>query len=155
MPDSSTLIIGGEENSRKQSNSIEKLINRKWKTMKPLTETISRHCAVQVEGKDIFLIGGHIGSEQFSDKVIRFNAETHESAVLRTTMKRGRQLHACAPIDYNKVIVVGGRSLRGTLKSVELFDPLRLTWTEPKNLELPLGISYAEIVKHPAGKLVK
>ncbi len=38
------------------------------------------------------------------------------------------------------------------MKSVEVYDLQRSKWTEPKNLELPLGICYAEITPHPKGK---
>ena len=50
------------------------------------------------------------------------------------------------------IVVVGGRDLKGTMKSVEVYDLQRSKWTEPKNLELPLGICYAEITPHPTGK---
>ena len=150
---SSTFIIGGEENSRKQLTSVDKLIDGQWKAVEPLMEPISRHCAVPLEDREeVFLIGGHIGSDPFSDQCMRYDAKTGESTFLQTKLKRGGQLHSCATIGSNKIVVVGGRDSRGTMKSVEVYDLQRSKWTEPKNLELPLGICYAGITPHPTGK---
>jgi hypothetical protein len=50
--------------------------------------------------------------------------------------------------------VVGGRDARGALKSVEYLDLARTSkkWIKRENLELPFGISYAQIVTtNPSG----
>ena len=147
---SSPFIIGGEESSKKQLNSVEKLVNNEWIEMKSLTKTVSRHCAVSVK-EDIYLIGGHIGSDQFSDQVITLDTISNESKFLRSKLNKGRQFHSCAKINSKNIIVVGGRNLKGSLKSVELLSLISWKWSEPKELELPVGISYAEIVNPPTG----
>jgi hypothetical protein len=55
-------------------------------------------------------------------------------------------------LNRNHIIVVGGRNARGTLKSVETLD-IRTSkkWIERKYLELPIGISYAQLVPNPSG----
>jgi hypothetical protein len=49
--------------------------------------------------------------------------------------------------------VVGGRDAKGALKSIETLDTrTSQKWIEMKNLELPFGISYAQIVTtNPSG----
>jgi hypothetical protein len=57
-------------------------------------------------------------------------------------------------INGNHIIVVGGRDARGALKSVEYLDLARTSkkWIKRENLELPFGISYAQIVTtNPSG----
>jgi hypothetical protein len=176
IANSSTFIIGGEESSKKRLNTIEKLFsnnnnlnnnnnnynnnnnknnnnnNNEWVEVDPLVETISRHCAVSVRDKEIFLIGGYIGTDQFSDQTMTFDTTSNKSKFLSSKLNKGRQLHSCAKMNSNNfVIVVGGRNLRGALKSVELLNLKSLRWTEPKDLQLPKEISYAEIVAHPSG----
>jgi hypothetical protein len=168
IANSTTFIIGGEESSKKRLNTIEKLFsnnnnlnnnnnntnnnNNEWIEMEPLIETISRLCAVSVKDKEIFLIGGYIGTDQFSDQTMTLDTTLNKSKFLSSKLKNGRQLHSCAKMNSNNfVIVVGGRNLRGALKSVELLNLKSLRWTEPKDLQLPKEISYAEIVTHPSG----
>jgi hypothetical protein len=73
---------------------------------------------------------------------------------MRVKLNRGRQLHSCAWLNGNHIIVVGGRDARGALKSVETLDLARTSkkWIKRENLELPFGISYAQIVTtNPSG----
>jgi hypothetical protein len=128
------------------------LNNKTWKPAAKLHKSVSRHCAVQITEDTLYIIGGHIGASSFSGETISFNTLTRKSSTLEATMNKGRQLHSCARLNENHIIVVGGRDARGTLISVETLDTRKSThWNERKNLELPKGISYAQLVANPAG----
>jgi hypothetical protein len=62
--------VGDNKNNKNINKNNENNKNYEWVEMEPLIETISRHCAVSVRDKEIFLIGGHIGSDQFSDQTM-------------------------------------------------------------------------------------
>ncbi len=93
-----------------------------------------------------------MGSASFSDETMSFDTLTSKSSTIGAKLNKGRQLHCCAILNGNQVIVVGGRDSWGNLKSVETFD-IRTSekWIERKNLELPFGISYAQLVANPSG----
>jgi hypothetical protein len=128
------------------------LDDKTWKPAAKLHKSVSRHCAVQITEDTLYIIGGHIGASSVSDETMHFNTLTRKSKTLEATLNKGRQLHSCARLNENHIIVVGGRDARGALKSVETLDTRRSThWNERKNLELPLGISYAQLVANPSG----
>ena len=98
---------------------------------------------------EIYIIGGHLGEDQFSDKTISFKPQTGISVYQKEKLNKGRQLHSCSKIDGgNKIVVVGGRDGRGELKSVEIFDIKISKWIERKDLEFPVAISYSQMVPH-------
>ena len=152
---STTFVIGGEKSSENLLSSIIKLDEEMVFTDIALDIPISRHCAVPIKNQRIFLIGGHIGSSHFSDQTLSYDIKDEKTNFIPAKMNKGRQLHSCAMFDPKTIIVVGGRNQRGGLKSVETFDVNGSNkWIERKNLELELelGISYAELVSHPKGK---
>ena len=125
-----------------------------WKPVTQLDKPVSRHCTVQAKEDTIYIIGGLTESFSFSDETITFNPLLSKSSTLGVRLNRGRQLHCCAMMNGNHIIVVGGRDARGALKSVEYLDLARTSkkWIERKNLELPFGIGYAQIVTtNPSG----
>ena len=89
----------------------------------------------------------------FSDETISFDAMNRRSTTIAAKLNRGRQLHCCARLNENHIIVVGGRDARGALKSVETLEARTSTrWIERKNLQLPSGICYAQLVAiNPSG----
>jgi hypothetical protein len=124
-----------------------------WTPVGNLNKPISRHCTVVVKEDTIYIIGGLTESSPFSEETITFNPLTSVSSTLGVKLNRGRQLHSCARLNENHIIVVGGRNARGALKSVETLDTrTSKKLIEMKNLELPFGISYAQIVAtNPSG----
>ncbi len=124
-----------------------------WKQVTQLDKPVSRHCTVQAKEDTIYIIGGLTKSFSFSDETISFNILTKTSSTMRVKLNRGRQLHCCAVLNGNHIIVVGGRDARGALKSVETLDTrTSKKWITRENLELPFGISYAQIVvTNPSG----
>ncbi len=146
------LFIGGEKDSRNLISLVLSLENKTWKAVSELHKPVSRHCSVQINEDTIYIIGGHMGSASFSDETMSFDTLTSKSSTIGAKLNRGRQLHSCAMLNGNQVIVVGGRDSWGGLKSVETFD-IRTSekWIERKNLELPFGISYAQLVANPSG----
>jgi hypothetical protein len=109
---------------------------------------------VQAKEDTIYIIGGLTKSSSFSDETITFNILTKTSSTMRVKLNRGRQLHSCAWLNENHIIVAGGRDAIGSLRSVETLDLARTSkkWIERENLELPFGISYAQIVTtNPSG----
>jgi hypothetical protein len=149
---STSFVIGGETSSTDLVSSIIELDESLDPKMTNMEFPISRHCAVFISEKEIWLIGGHTGKNQFSDQSLTFDTTSKKSAFNTEKLNKGRQLHSCAMFDSNTVILVGGRNNRGGLKSVETFD-IRSSkkWIERKNLELEHGISYAELVQNPYG----
>jgi hypothetical protein len=154
MPNNSKMFVfGGETNSRTRLKSVEQLIGGHWtRTEKDLIEKVSRHCAVQISDDVIYIIGGHLGEDQFSDRIMTFNINTHSSFIINSKLSRGRQSHSCSMFETNKVIVAGGRDARGLLKSVEILNMQTSKWTDRKDLELPIAINHAQMVPHPLGK---
>jgi hypothetical protein len=125
-----------------------------WRQVTQLIKPVSRHCTVQAKEDTIYIIGGLTESSSFSDETISFNILTKTSSTMTVKLNRGRQLHSCAWLNDYHIIVVGGRNARGALKSVETLDLARTSkkWIERENLELPFGISYAQIVTtNPSG----
>jgi hypothetical protein len=124
-----------------------------WRQVTHLIKPVSRHCTVQAKEDIIYIIGGLTESSPFSDETISFNILTKTSSTMRVKLNRGRQLHNCARLNDYHIIVVGGRDARAALKSVETLDTrTSKRWIERKNLELPFGISYAQIVTtNPSG----
>jgi hypothetical protein len=148
----SNVFIGGEKDTRSLISSVLSLENKMWKTVGHLSTPVSRHCTVQAKEDTIYIIGGLTDSSSFSGETIIFDAVTGKSSTTAVRLNRGRQLHSCAMLNENHIIVVGGRDARGALKSVESFDTRTSTkWIERKNLELPHGISYAQLVSNPTG----
>jgi hypothetical protein len=130
------------------------ITTKTWNQVSQLDKPVSRHCTVQAKEDTIYIIGGLTESSSFSDETISFNILTKKSSTMRVKLNRGRQLHSCAWLNGNHIIVVGGRDARGALKSVEYLDLARTSkkWIERKNLELPFGIGYAQIVTtNPSG----
>ncbi len=124
-----------------------------WKKVTQLDKPVSRHCTVQAKEDTIYIIGGLTESSSFSDETISLHILTKISSTMGVRLNRGRQLHSCAWLNGNHIIVVGGRDARGALKYVEYLDTRSSKkWIERKNLELPFGISYAQIVEtNPSG----
>jgi hypothetical protein len=149
---STIVIIGGEKDSKNLRSSIMSLNETTWIPVANLTKQISRHCSVVVKEDTVYIIGGMTESS-FSEETISFKLLTKISSTMGVRLNRGRQLHSCARLNDYHIIVVGGRDARGALKSVETLDTrTSKKWIERKNLELPLGISYAQIVTtNPSG----
>jgi hypothetical protein len=125
-----------------------------WRHVTQLDKPVSRHCTVQAKEDTIYIIGGLTESSPFSDETITFNILTKTSSTMIVKLNRGRQLHCCAMMNGNHILVVGGRHARGALKSVETLDLARTSkkWIKRENLELPFGISYNQIVTtNPSG----
>jgi hypothetical protein len=149
---STNVIIGGEKDSKNLRRSIISLNDTTWIPVGNLSKPVSRHCTVVVKEDNIYIIGGLTESSSFSEETISFNILTKTSSTMRVKLNRGRQLHSCARLNEYHIIVVGGRDARGALKSVETFDTRKSKkWIERKNLELPYGISYAQIATNPSG----
>jgi hypothetical protein len=144
---STNVIIGGEKDSKSLRSSIISLNDTTWIPVANLSKPVSRHCTVVVKDDTIFIIGGLTESSSFSEETISFNILTKKSSTMGVRLNRGRQLHSCARLNEYYIIVVGGRDGRGALKSVEYLDTrTSKKWVERKNLELPIGISYGQIV---------
>jgi len=150
---STNVLIGGEGDKGIQTKSVMFLKNEKLIQVYKLHQSVSRHCTVQVKDDTIYIIGGHMENSPFSDETISFDAVNGRSTTIATKLNRGRQLHCCARLNENHIIVVGGRDARGALKSVEILDTRKSNkWIERKNLQLPSGISYAQLVStNPSG----
>jgi hypothetical protein len=150
---STNVIIGGEKDSKSLRSSIMSFNDTTWIPVGNLTRPVSRHCTVVVKEDTIYIIGGLTESSSFSEETISFNILTKTSTTMRVKLNRGRQLHSCARLNENHIIVVGGRDAKGALKSIETLDTrTSKKWIEMKNLELPFGISYAQIVTtNPSG----
>jgi hypothetical protein len=150
---STNVIIGGEKDAKNLRSTIMSLNDTTWTSVGNLNKPISRHCTVVVKEDTIYIIGGLTESSPFSEETITFNPLTSVSSTLGVKLNRGRQLHSCARLNENHIIVVGGRNARGALKSVETLDTrTSKKLIEMKNLELPFGISYAQIVTtNPSG----
>jgi len=150
---STNVIIGGEKDSKSLRSSIMSFNDTTWIPVGNLTRPVSRHCTVQAKEDTIYIVGGLTESSPFSDETVTFNILTKTSSTMRVKLNRGRQLHSCARLNENHIIVVGGRNARGALNSVETLDTrTSQKLIEMKNLELPFGISYAQIVAtNPSG----
>jgi hypothetical protein len=129
------------------------ITTKTWNQVTQLDKPVSRHCTVQAKEDTIYIVGGLTESSPFSDETLTFNILTKTSSTMRVKLNRGRQLHSCAIMNGNHIIVVGGRDARGALKSVETLDNRNSKkWITRENLELPFGISYAQIVvTNPSG----
>ena len=128
------------------------LKNKNWEHLANLPNPVSRHCTSKTKEENIYIIGGRQGTSHFSDETTEFNILTNKSSAIGARLTRGRQFHSCAMLDENQIIVVGGRSERGALKTVETLDTrTSKKWIERKNLELPIAISYAQLVSNPSG----
>ncbi len=149
---STNVIIGGEKDSKNLRRSIISLNDTTWIPVGNLSKPVSRHCTVVVKEDNIYIIGGLTESSSFSEETISFNILTRTSSTMRVKLNRGRQLHSCVRLNDYHIIVVGGHDARGALKSVETLDTRKSKkWIERKNLELPFGISYAQIATNPSG----
>ena len=147
------VTIGGESDSKTQHSSVEHLMGETWKELPGAELKISRHCAVTSNGIDIYIIGGHLEKQPFSDTVFVLNLKTYNiRPVTGSLMKQGRQFHSCANLGKANIIVVGGRNHQGFLRSVEVFNLRTSMWTEPKNLQLNTGISHAQLSSVPTGQ---
>ena len=148
------VLIGGEKDSKNLSSLVQSLDTNTWTSSVQLNQPVSRHCSLLIKEDTIYIIGGLTQSSAFSDEIITFNPLSSQSSTLGVKLNRGRQLHSCARLNENHIIVVGGRDARGPLKSVEYLDLARTSqkWIERKNLELPFGISYSQMVTtNPSG----
>ena len=147
------LVIGGESStSSTRHSSIALLKDQKWTSLANLSVPLSRHCSVLLENRDIYIIGGFQDKDPFSAKTIIFNFKSNNSYTMRSVMKTGRQLHSCAVIDGNKIIVVGGRNWKGSIKAVEVLYTSTQRWTEMKNLEFKTGFGYGNLLSLPVGE---
>ena len=149
MPNSDIYIIGGEENSSSLDTS-EKLTKTGFELIQ-MNMKISRHCAMPIEDTTIIIIGGIINERPFSNKTFLFDTLTNTFTTGPDLMK-GRQLHSCARIDGDKLIIAGGKDLRGGLDSVEILDCKKGHWNEGPIL--PQAIFSASMVEHPDGGVV-
>jgi len=150
------VVIGGESDSRARHSSIEYYQGTQWLELAKPQLQISRHCAVSFDGKDIYIIGGHIEDQPFSNKVFLLNMPTKTIKELKGSfMKHGRQFHSCAVIDKDKIITVGGRDHLGFLPSVEVLNIGTLIWTEPKHLQLNTGIAHSQLISDSSGFFLK
>ncbi len=148
------VLIGGEKDSKNLSSLVQSLDTNTWTSSVQLKQPVSRHCSLLIKEDTIYIIGGLTQSSAFSDEIITFNPLSSQSSTLGVKLNRGRQLHSCARLNEYHIIVVGGRDARGPLKSVEYLDLARTSqkWIERKNLELPFGISYSQMVTtNPSG----
>ena len=149
------IAVGGETHSRTRLSTLEIFDQEKFSWESEMTDLgfpVSRHCAVAVNRKEVFIIGGFMDANPFSDQVIRLYVDPFEASPVASRMKTGRQLHSCATINSRKIIVVGGRNFGGFLKSVEVFDAMTLRWTEVKHLELPNGLGHTQLLPLIDGK---
>ena len=141
------IVIGGESNSKERLSSVEYLRDETWEELIGVQLQISRHCAVFMNGIGIYVIGGHFENQPFSGKVFLLDLrESKARPVKDTLMKNGRQFHSCANMGKDRIIVAGGRNHLGFLKSVEVLNLRTLKWTEPKHLQLNIGISHAQLI---------
>ena len=108
-----------------------------WKQVTQLDKPVSRHCAVQAKEDTTYIIGGLTESSSFSDETIIFNILTKTSSTMSVKLNRGRQLHSCAWLNENHIIVVGGRDAKGALKSIETLDTrTSKKWIEMKKISV-------------------
>ena len=154
IPGSGLVVIGGESDSRTRHSSVEILTDLKWTPLSNLPDTISRHCSVVLNHQEVVIIGGFIGDDPFSGKALIFNPESGKSYPFSSGLKTGRQLHDCALINRNKIVVVGGRSLTGFLRSIEVLNTVTGRWDELKHLELPMGGSFGRLLPAPSGDFI-
>jgi len=146
VPGLGLLVVGGELNSNTRHSSAELLVNQEWKIYANFSVLASQHCSVVLDNRDMYVIGGFLENEPFSGKTLIFNLKTGNSYTIRSQMKAGRQLHSCAIIDSNKIIVAGGRNSKGLVKTVEVFYTSTSRWTEMKNLEFKIGRGYGQLL---------
>ena len=116
---STIVIIGGEKDSKNLRSSIMSLNETTWIPVANLTKQISRHCSVVVKEDTVYIIGGMTESSSFLEETISFKLLTKISSTMGVRLNRGRQLHSCAWLNENHIIVLGGRDARGALKSIE------------------------------------
>ena len=148
LPRLGLVVIGGESDSRTRHSTMSALRSpaHGWKEILDFAAKVSRHCSVSFSSSAIFVIGGFVEDQPFSDKVMKINLETLNAFTLTSRMKTGRQLHSCAVVDSNKIIVVGGRNYRGLVSSVEVFNVMTSTWSSPKHLEFAQAPGYGQLV---------
>jgi hypothetical protein len=129
-----------------------------WKQVTQLDKPVSRHCTVQAKEDTIYIIGGLTESSSFSDKTISINILTKTSSTMRVKLNGGRQLHCCAMMNGNHILVVGGRDARGALKSVETLDLAKHLKNELKGKiwSFPLGSAMPRLLQqiHQVLKIV-
>jgi N-acetylneuraminic acid mutarotase len=81
-------IIGGEDREGQASKLVHRFGDKKW--MAELPENVTRHCATIVGSEKIFIIGGHVGNDQFSPQTFILNLISKETRAT-TSMNGGNQ----------------------------------------------------------------
>jgi len=149
LPSFGIVAIGGEAISGTRHSTVSALQSPdlEWQRMPYLNIMVSRHCSVSIASREIFVIGGFMDDQPFSNKVVKINLVTLEAFTLISRMRMGRQLHSCAVVDSKKIIVAGGRNHQGLLSSVEVFNVVTSTWTAPKHLEQPRATGYGQLLR--------
>ncbi|XP_028414292.1 kelch-like protein 40b [Dendronephthya gigantea] len=129
--DENLLIVGGSTTgNRKRRHSSVILYNIKkneLKQLSPFPYEVSDMATVRWEDS-IIVIGGIGKQAKTLDTVIMYNVKTEESIML-PSMICGRW-GCTAVVIKNNIVVLGGRSDQGQLKSVEGFNFERYSWEE-------------------------
>ena len=106
-----------------------------------LPYTLAYHCALKLNDKDIYFIGGFAGySNWFSNRVfvhkLSDGVEYNWPYTEVKPMTNARMSHACAVMSNNekKYIVVAGGENDGPLNTVEIYDPLSDAWESGKHI---------------------
>ena len=86
----------------------------------------SSGCAVQINDKDILLIGGD-GTRK---RVLKFNTTAQEFTSLGDVLIQGRYHHACTRME-DKIVIAGGYGSGNYLKSTEIINIHDLTASHP------------------------
>jgi hypothetical protein len=138
--------------------TTEVLTEQGWKKLWQRSPfgTMYAHCSVLVNPTTVMVIGG-AQSYQYSNKTYFFNTE-NEIWSEGPQLKNKRRGHSCGTIRKNSqsqefsVIVAGGWDSNKIFSSVEILDPGSNEWR--KGLDLPFGITDAQMVADPNGGVV-
>ena len=101
MSNDDQYIIGGENSHSSLPLSTAEKLTRNGFEVIDMKVKLSRHCAIPYNDTTIFLIGGIVNEEQFSDKTYFFNPTSKEIEEGPSLMK-GRQLHSCGKLGRDK-----------------------------------------------------
>jgi hypothetical protein len=78
-------IIGGENGFSGTLDTVEKLGNRRWTAKLPMP--VSRYCALQVNSKGIYIIGGHVAENPFSAQTSIFDPKLTLTSAIGNMIK--------------------------------------------------------------------
>jgi len=137
------MVLGGDNgytwNMDSEYFSIEQ---QQWVTGPSIPNLMVGSCAVEMNDTHFLITGGW---DHAHDNFYSYISDGKEF-VQTNSFSIGREDHACGLMPDGRIMVAGGQEYHGDflLSSVEIFDPLELTWEA--GVELPLGLTGANLV---------